>query len=157
VLAPDAKVWSNPTTDQAYPLRRNACPEFSPTPPQCLTAAVGHPDVAGSAQYAANILLNPRLRSWFGLPAGLPVAKATVTVSTTAGTPGTEVSLRTTARAGAGTRYQWYFGDGTTQTTDTAATTHRYDAVGPSLPRVVTVDGDGDRDLREARRPVVIG
>jgi hypothetical protein len=157
VLAADSKVWANPTTDQAYPLRRNACPEFSPTPQQCLTAAIGHPDIAGSAQYAHNILLNPRLRHWFGLTAELPVAKATVTASTTTGAPGTEVSLGTTARAAAGTSYRWYFGDGTTATTTTPTTTHRYDAVGPSLPRVVTVDGAGDRDLREARGPVVIG
>ena len=150
VLASDVKVWQNPLADQAYPLRRNACPEFSATPPQCLTAAVGHPDVAGSKQYADNILLNPRLRGWFGLS----TTSRPVTVSRTSGAPGTEVALTTPTVAGAS--YRWYFGDGTAETTDTPTLTHRYTVGGPSLPRVVTVDGAGKRTLFEARQPVTI-
>ena len=142
---PSAKVWQDATSDEAYPLRRQACPEFSPTPPQCLTAAIGHPDIPGSRQYAENFLRNPKLRGWFGLGA----KAAPVAVSPAAGAPGIAVTLSVAAPGGP---YTWYFGDGTTAVTDTPKTTHVYTSAGPHLARVVT----GAGALHEAAKPVVV-
>jgi len=146
-LAPNSKVWQDPTADQAYPLRREACPELSQTPPQCLTAAIGHPDVSGSRKYADSILLNPRLRGWFGLPTGGSRQGFTVA----RGDP--EVTFD--ASGIPATAYEWYFGDGTTARTETPKTTHRYAGSGPFLPRLITVDGAGNRTLHEAGAPLV--
>jgi hypothetical protein len=144
-LGPDPKVWQDATIDEAYPLRKLACPEFSPTPAQCLSAAIGHPDIPGSRQYAENFLRNPRLRGWFGL-GGKAVP---VTVSPASGAPGIEVTLTTAASGGP---YTWYFGDGTTAVTDAPKTTHVYAVPGPHLARVVT----GSGALHEAAKPVVV-
>jgi hypothetical protein len=144
-LGPDPKVWQDATSDEAYALRKQACPEFSPTPAQCLTAAVGHPDIPGSRQYADNFLRNPKLRGWFGLGG----KAAPVAVSPAAGAPGVEVTLSAPAATGP---YTWYFGDGMVAVTDTPKTTHVYTSAGPHLARVLT----GAGALHEAAKPVVV-
>jgi hypothetical protein len=140
VLAPDAKLWGSPTADPAFPLRKQACPEFSPTVGQCLSAAIAHPNVEGARQYADNLALNPALRAWFGLG----TTKAPVKVLAKLGG---EVTLSAPATDGA--RYRWYFGDGTTAETGEPTVTHTYDGLGPALPRVL-VNGV----LHEALAPV---
>jgi hypothetical protein len=152
VLARNAKLWGDFTADPAYPLRRQACPELSPTPSQCLTAAVAHPDIAGSKQYADNMLLAPQLRRWFGLPA----AEHPFSVSNTIGPVGLKVTF--TAPAGAdGERFHWYFGDGAELVTTEPTASHIYDGAGPNLPRLVVESPDGARSLTEATTPIVIG
>jgi len=142
VLAADAKLWGNPTVDPAYPLRKQACPEFSATVAQCLTAAIAHPNVEGAQQYASNMALNPALRRWFGL-GGTP---APVRVLSQVGA---EVTLSVPATEGA--RYRWYFGDGTTAETDAPTVSHAYDGLGPALPRVLVGSA-----LHEAAAPVQV-
>jgi hypothetical protein len=151
VLAKNTKLWANPTVDPVFPLRRQACPEFSPFATQCLTATIAHPDVAGARQYTDSFLLNPRLRAWFGLAAeGGPVAVSELVADTE-----TEVTLRAPAAAD-GARYRWYFGDGNVAETSTPTATHTYFRTGPHLPRVVVTGGDGERNLHEAPEPVVV-
>jgi hypothetical protein len=148
VLAPESLLWSSPTADPAYPLRRQACPEFSATVPQCLTAGLAHPDVDGAARYADSLALNPALLRWFGLAAPRPPLD--VSAGDTAG------DRTLTVPAGpAGSRYQWYFGDGTTAGTDTPTTRHRTTEAGPQLPRAVVTAPDGARTLYEADAPIV--
>ncbi|GGM46536.1 hypothetical protein GCM10012275_17010 [Longimycelium tulufanense] len=156
VLAENPKLWSYPATDRAASLRAFACPAMSSNPPQCLVAAIGHPNVEGARQYAENFLLNPRLRSWFGL--GSEPQEQGFAVSEVSGPPGLTVSFDASvaARRG-GQQFEWHFGDGTRTTTSEPVATHTYYGRGPNLPRLVAVDGDGKRTLYEAPRPVVIG
>jgi hypothetical protein len=150
VLAPHPTVWGSPVTDPLYPLRKKACPELSSTPAQCLSAAVGHPDIAGARQYADAFLLNPRVRQWFGLAPGGPRALLAAPKNARAGS---EVRLTATVdgkQPPAGYRYRWYFGDGTRQETGEATTTHVYDREGPYLPRLVLTGADGRQALTEA-------
>lgn len=157
LLGRDPKLWTDFTGDNQISLRGFACPEFSPLPPQCLTAAVAHPDVAGSRQYADGFLLNPQVRDWFGLETTRS-AGAGFTVSQTSGHPGVAVQLDASAIAAHdGIRlYEWYFGDGTKKTTTEPVITHGYMSRGPNLPRLVTTNSDGVRALYEAAEPVVI-
>ncbi|WP_228540650.1 hypothetical protein [Nocardia sp. XZ_19_369] len=67
VLGSNPKLWDNPLGDNTVSLRLTACPMLSPLPPQCMSAAMAHPNVAGAQQYADSFLLNPQLREWFGL------------------------------------------------------------------------------------------
>ncbi|MFE1172233.1 PKD domain-containing protein [Streptomyces sp. NPDC058773] len=153
-LTPDSKVWNTPVTDPAFPLRTRACPELSATPLQCLSAAVGHPDITGARQYADSFLLNPHLRSWFHLPRQGPRAQLKVPANAHVDS---EVPLSVTVHGrppAAGYRYHWYFGDGTQQETDEPAVRHVYDRKGPWLPRVVMTGGDGKEVLVEAGRTV---
>lgn len=139
-FASNPQVWQFPTEDPISVLRRHACPEFSPTPPQCLTAALAHPNTAGSRRYAESFLLNPRLRGWFGLP-GDDVPLTTTRDGDT---------LHLTAKPGS--TFRWFFGDGTMRVTDEPTTSHVYTDAGPHIPRVI-VD---DRTLQEGN-PTVIG
>ncbi|WP_285742198.1 PKD domain-containing protein [Lentzea sp. NBRC 105346] len=145
VFTENPLVWQFPTEDPAAALRHFACPEFSPTPPQCLTAALAHPNTAGSQQYAQNFLLNPSLRSWFKLPGEAHELTASMS--------GNTVSLR--AHGVPGAKYRWFFGDGTTAVTPVPTTSHTYTTSGPHLPRVVA-EAMGVRSLQEATTPVVI-
>ena len=138
-FAANRKVWQLPHEDEQFSLRQEACPRYSATVVQCLTAAVAHPDTAGSRQYAENFLRNQQLRRWFGLssdvtPLGVTRAGNTVTL-----------------KAPAGREFRWYFGDGTAKTTSSPEVTHTYTTSGPHLPRVV-VDGR----LHEARGSVQV-
>lgn len=150
LLSRDSKVWNTPVTDPAFPLRTRACPELSSTPLQCLSAAVGHPDIEGARQYADAFLLNPKVRDWFRLPRQGPRAQLNVPEHTHVGS---EVRMSVTVHGkppAAGYRYHWYFGDGTQQETGGAAVTHAYDRNGPWLPRVVMTGRDGGKVLVEA-------
>lgn len=152
VLTPDSKVWSTPVTDPAFPLRTRACPELSATPVQCLSAAVGHPDIEGARQYAESFLLNPNLREWFHLPRQGPRAELKAPEHARVGS---EVPLSVTVDGktpATGYRYHWYFGDGTQRETDEATVTHSYDHQGPWLPRLVITDRDGKKVLAETPR-----
>ncbi|MEU4493342.1 PKD domain-containing protein [Streptomyces sp. NPDC023998] len=154
VLAPHSKLWDTPVTDSAFPLRTRACPELSETPAQCLTAAVAHPDIEGARQYADSFLLNPRVREWFGLPAGGPRAKLTVPTETSVGS---EVPLSVTVDGeppAGGYTYHWHFGDGTVQVTSEPNVTHVYDREGPYLPRLVLSSADGRQVLTEATHAI---
>ncbi|MFF3325062.1 PKD domain-containing protein [Streptomyces sp. NPDC002889] len=154
VLARDPKVWGTPVTDPAFPLRTRACPELSPTPAQCLTAAVAHPDIAGARQYADAFLLNPSVREWFELPRQGPRVQLDVPQSARVGV---QVRMSVTVDGeppAAGYRYHWYFGDGTQQETSEATVTHTYDREGPWLPRLVMSGQDGGKVLTEAVRAV---
>ncbi|MGW3009962.1 PKD domain-containing protein [Streptomyces sp. NPDC001219] len=156
VLTPHSKVWGNPVTDPAFPLRTRACPELSATPLQCLSAAVAHPDIAGARQYADSFLLNPSLRSWFHLPHQGPRARLKAPEHARTGD---EVPLSVTVNGqppAAGYRYHWYFGDGTEQETKQASVTHAYDHRGPWLPRLVITDRDGRKVLVEAPRDLTV-
>ncbi|WP_327687722.1 PKD domain-containing protein [Streptomyces tubercidicus] len=155
VLSPDSKVWATPVTDPAFPLRTRACPELSATRLQCLSAAVGHPDIAGARQYADSFLLNPSLRDWFHLPRQGPRAELKAPKHAQVGS---EVPLSVTVDGkapAAGYRYHWYFGDGTQQETDKAAVTHAYDHQGPWLPRLVVTGQDGRKVLVETPRALI--
>ncbi|MER6052128.1 PKD domain-containing protein [Streptomyces sp. NPDC001793] len=155
ILASDSKVWNTPVTDPAFPLRTRACPELSATPLQCLSAAVGHPDIEGARQYADNFLLNPSLRTWFHLPRQGPRAHLNAPHSAHVGSA---VPLSVTVDGkppAAGYRYHWYFGDGMQQETGEATVTHAYDRNGPWLPRVVMTGPDGGKVLVEAVRPLI--
>jgi len=145
VLAADSKLWANPTADPAFPLRKQACPELSATVPQCLSAAIAHPDVAGAKHYADNLVLNPALRTWFDLPGG-STAPVQVLEQISA-----EVTLQAPAGVTSG-RYRWYFGDGTVAETTTPTAVHTYDSAGPNLPRVLV-----GSTLYEATEPVIVG
>ncbi|MEU8912066.1 PKD domain-containing protein [Streptomyces nigrescens] len=152
VLTRDSKVWGTPVTDPAFPLRTRACPELSSTPAQCLSAAVGHPDIEGARQYADAFLLNPSVRKWFHLPRQGPQAQLKVPAKAHVGS---EVPLSVTVDGkppAAGYRYHWYFGDGTQQETDQPAVTHAYDHPGPWLPRLVMTGPEGRKVLVEATR-----
>ncbi|GAU69161.1 hypothetical protein SSP35_10_01970 [Streptomyces sp. NBRC 110611] len=154
LLARDSKVWNTPVTDPAFPLRTRACPELSQTPAQCLTAAVGHPDIEGARQYADAFLLNPSVRDWFHLPRQGPRAQLNVPESAHVGS---EVPMSVTVNGeppAAGYRYHWYFGDGTQQETGEAAVAHAYDRKGPWLPRLVMTGPDGGKVLVETARTV---
>ncbi|MFG2287595.1 PKD domain-containing protein [Streptomyces sp. NPDC048595] len=154
VLTRDSKVWNTPVTDPAFPLRTRACPELSSTPLQCLSAAVGHPDIEGARQYADAFLLNPSVRRWFHLPRQGPRAQFEAPGKARVGS---EVPLSVTVVGKpptGGYRYHWYFGDGTQQETSEAAVTHAYDRKGPWLPRVVMTGQDGGRVLVEAVRAI---
>ncbi|MFD8542393.1 PKD domain-containing protein [Streptomyces sp. NPDC059649] len=156
LLSPDSKVWNTPVTDPAFPLRTRACPELSGTPLQCLSAAVGHPDIEGARQYADAFLLNPRLRMWFHLPQQGPHARLNVPKH---GHVGSEVHLSVTLTGkppAAGYRYHWYFGDGTQQETDEPTVSHAYDRTGPWLPRLVITGPDGGKALVDATRGLTI-
>ncbi|MBT2507693.1 PKD domain-containing protein [Streptomyces sp. ISL-98] len=156
VYAPHSTVWGNPFSDPMYPLRKRACPELSSTPVQCLSAAIGHPDIAGARQYADAFLLNPRLRQWFHLAPGGPRLALAAPKDANVGS---EVRLTATvdgAQPPAGYRYHWYFGDGTRQETGEATTTHAYDREGPYLPRLVLVGADGRKVLTEATETVTV-
>jgi hypothetical protein len=135
-FASDRKVWQLPHEDEQFSLRQEACPRYSATALQCLTAAIAHPDTVGSRQYAENFLRNQQLRAWFGLdsaPASLGVSREGDTVTLT---------------APAGREFRWYFGDGTSAVGGQHVT-HTYTTSGPHLPRAV-VDGR----LHEARDSV---
>ncbi|MEE4418106.1 PKD domain-containing protein [Streptomyces bugieae] len=152
LLTPDSKVWNTPVTDPAFPLRTRACPELSATPVQCLSAAVGHPDIEGARQYADAFLLNPHVREWFHLPRQGPQAQLNVPEHAPVGS---EVRMSVTvngAPPAAGYRYHWYFGDGTQQETGEPALTHAYDRKGPWLPRLVMTGPGGGKVLVEAAR-----
>ncbi len=152
LLTRDSKVWNTPVTDPAFPLRTRACPELSATPLQCLSAAVGHPDIEGARQYADAFLLNPRVREWFRLPRQGPRAQLDLPAHAHVGT---EVRLSATVHGNppaAGYRYHWYFGDGTQQETGEPTVTHAYDRTGPWLPRLVMTGPDGGKTLVEAAR-----
>ncbi|TJZ57387.1 PKD domain-containing protein [Streptomyces piniterrae] len=154
LLTRDSKVWNTPVTDPAFPLRTRACPELSSTPAQCLSAAVGHPDIEGARQYADAFLLNPSVRKWFHLPRQGPRAQLNVPTNTHVGD---EVRMSVTVDGkppAAGYRYHWYFGDGTQQETGEAAVTHTYDRAGPWLARLVITGQDGGKVLVEATRPI---
>ncbi|KPC66575.1 hypothetical protein ADL29_03940 [Streptomyces chattanoogensis] len=154
VLSRDSKVWNTPLTDPAFPLRTRACPELSATPLQCLSAAVGHPDIEGARQYADAFLLNPSVRRWFHLPRQGPRARLNAPGNAHVGS---EVRMSVTVdgkQPAAGYRYHWYFGDGTQQETSEAAVTHAYDRKGPWLSRVVMTGQEGRRVLVEAARPL---
>lgn len=127
-FAANRKVWQVPHEDEQFSLRQEACPRYSATVVQCLTAAIAHPDTAGSRQYAANFPRNQQLRRWFGLSPDMTPLEVV--------RDGDTVTLR----APAGREYRWYFGDGTTATTSSPEVTHTYITSGPHLPRVV-VDG----------------
>ncbi|MDT7788260.1 MAG: hypothetical protein QOF58_6679 [Pseudonocardiales bacterium] len=135
-FASDRKVWQLPHEDQQFSLRQEACPRYSATALQCLTAAVAHPDTTGSRQYAENFLRDQRLRQWFGLDS----VQASIDVERDGDT--------VTLQAPAGQEFRWYFGDGTSATGGRQVT-HTYTTSGPHLPRVV-VDGR----LHEARDSV---
>ncbi|WP_045314851.1 PKD domain-containing protein [Lentzea aerocolonigenes] len=135
-FAADRKVWQLPHEDEQFSLRQQACPRYSATAVQCLTAAVAHPDTTGSRQYAENFLRNQQLRAWFGLDS----AQATIGVERSGDT--------VTLQAPAGSDFRWYFGDGTSAAGGRQVT-HTYTTSGPHLPRVV-VDGR----LHEARDSV---
>ncbi|MFF4607570.1 PKD domain-containing protein [Streptomyces sp. NPDC001339] len=154
VLTRDSKVWNTPVTDPAFPLRTRACPELSKTPAQCLSAAVGHPDIEGARQYADAFLLNPSIRDWFRLPRQGPRAQLNVPERTHVGR---EAQMAVTVNGkppAVGYRYHWYFGDGTQQETSEAAVTHAYDREGPWLPRLVMTGPDGGKILVEAARAI---
>ncbi|MGG7575729.1 PKD domain-containing protein [Streptomyces sirii] len=154
VLTRDSKVWNTPLTDPAFPLRTRACPELSSTPLQCLSAAVGHPDIAGARQYADAFLLNPSVRRWFHLPRQGPRAQLKAPRNTQVGS---EVPLSVTVDGkppAGGYRYHWHFGDGTQQETSEPAVAHAYDRKGPWLPRVVMTGRDGGRALVEASQAI---
>ncbi|GAA2595976.1 PKD domain-containing protein [Streptomyces tubercidicus] len=155
VLSPDSKVWATPVTDPAFPLRTRACPELSATRLQCLSAAVGHPDIAGARQYADSFLLNPSLREWFRLPRQGPRAELKAPKQAQVGSEA-PLSVTVDGKApAAGYRYHWYFGDGTQQETDKAAVTHTYDHQGPWLPRLVMTGRDGKKVLVETPRALI--
>ncbi|MGW1787600.1 PKD domain-containing protein [Streptomyces tubercidicus] len=155
VLSPDSKVWATPVTDPAFPLRTRACPELSATRLQCLSAAVGHPDIAGARQYADSFLLNPSLREWFRLPRQGPRAELNAPKHAQVGSEA-PLSVTVDGKApAAGYRYHWYFGDGTQQETDKAAVTHTYDHQGPWLPRLVMTGRDGKKVLVETPRALI--
>ncbi len=135
-FAPDRKVWQAPNEDEQFSLRQEACPRYSATALQCLTAAIAHPDTTGSRQYAENFLRGQQLRQWFGLPADLTPLETS--------RDGDTVALK----APAGQEFRWYFGDGTSAVGGRQVT-HTYTTSGPHLPRVV-VDGR----LHEARDSV---
>ncbi|MFE0186887.1 PKD domain-containing protein [Streptomyces sp. NPDC058989] len=154
LLTRDSKVWNTPVTDPAFPLRTRACPELSSTPVQCLSAAVGHPDIEGARQYADAFLLNPSVRTWFDLPRQGPRAQLEAPKDAQVGS---EVPLSVTVDGeppADGYRYHWYFGDGTQQETNEPTVHHAYDRKGPWLPRVVMTGRDGGRVLAEATRAV---
>ncbi|MEU5011715.1 PKD domain-containing protein [Streptomyces sp. NPDC021749] len=154
LLTPDSKVWNTPVTDPAFPLRTRACPELSATPLQCLSAAVGHPDIEGARQYADAFLLNPRLRQWFRLPQQGPQARLNVPQHAHVGSE-VRMSVALPGKPpAAGYRYHWYFGDGTQQETNEPAVTHAYDHTGPWLPRLVMTGPGGGKVLVEATRGV---
>lgn len=148
----DPKTWQTPFSDNAIALRALACPQLSELPPQCLVAAITHPDVAGARQYADAFLLNPALRRYFGLGSPQPAARLTVTRDS--GPRNTPVTLQV---SGTGERYDWYFGDGTRETTTESTVTHAYPFDGPNMPRVVITAADGAQALVEAAQPIVIG
>ncbi|MFJ9419429.1 PKD domain-containing protein [Streptomyces sp. NPDC101227] len=157
LLTRDSKVWNTPVTDPAFPLRTRACPELSATPAQCLSAAVGHPDIEGARQYADAFLRNPSVREWFHLPAQGPQAQLNVPEHAPVGS---DVRMSATVDGkppAAGYRYHWYFGDGTQRETGEAAVTHAYDRKGPWLSRLVMTGPDGRKVLVEAARPLTTG
>ncbi|MET9632320.1 hypothetical protein ABZX92_33175 [Lentzea sp. NPDC006480] len=135
-FAADRKVWQLPHEDQQFSLRQEACPRYSATALQCLTAAIAHPDTTGSRQYAENFLRDQQLRAWFGLDS----EQGSIDVELTGDT--------VTLTAPAGQELRWYFGDGTSAAGGRQVT-HTYTTNGPHLPRVV-VDGR----LYEARDSV---
>ncbi|MFG2212148.1 PKD domain-containing protein [Streptomyces sp. NPDC048638] len=154
LLTRNSKVWNTPVTDPAFPLRTRACPELSPTPAQCLSAAVGHPDIEGARQYADAFLLNPSVREWFHLPRQGPRAELDVPKHVHVGS---EVHMSVTVEGkppAAGYRYHWYFGDGTQRETGEAAVTHAYERKGPWLPRLVMTGQDGGSVLVESTRDI---
>ncbi|MFI9045577.1 PKD domain-containing protein [Streptomyces sp. NPDC053427] len=154
LLTRDSKVWNTPVTDPAFPLRTRACPALSSTPVQCLSAAVGHPDIEGARQYADAFLLNPSVRKWFHLPRQGPRAQLNVPDSVQVGRQA-HMSVTVAGKPlAAGYHYHWYFGDGTQRETGEATVTHAYTRNGPWLPRLVMTGQDGRKILFEAARAV---
>ncbi len=80
-FAPNRKVWQLPNEDPQFSFRQEACPRYSATALQCLTAAIAHPDTTGSRQYAENFLRNQQLRQWFGLGGNLAPLDVTRTAA----------------------------------------------------------------------------
>jgi hypothetical protein len=150
--APRSLVFARPWDDPVYPLRKGACPQFSDTAVQCLSAAVAHPNQAGSRRYAEHFLLNPRVRAWFRLGPGARGTSLRVSTGVSGDPAGTVRLAATTPRAG--NRYHWYFGDGTEHTSTRPVTSHRYHREGPYLPRLVVTDRQGRSTLAEAATPV---
>ncbi|WP_369637382.1 PKD domain-containing protein [Nocardia sp. JMUB6875] len=155
ILGPDPKMWVNPVGDNEISLRAAACPMLSPLPPQCLSAAMGHPNVAGARQYADNFLLNPQLRAWFGL--GAQPSGPGFTMSDTSGNRGLTVGFDASQLPTGDIRqYNWYFGDGSSLTTTEPIAQHTYSNSGPNLARLVVTDAQGNRTMFEADRPIDI-
>ncbi|MFI6870747.1 PKD domain-containing protein [Nocardia sp. NPDC050406] len=144
----------NPFGDEAISLRALACPEADSLPLLCRTPAVGHPDAEGARQYADAFLLNPRMREWFG--GGGPAGDG-FTASHESGPVGVTVHFDAAPAGGAVRQYDWYFGDGIHVTTTAPNVSHTYTGRGPSLPRLVVTDIQGNRSMYEARQPIVVG
>ncbi|MGW4247744.1 PKD domain-containing protein [Nocardia sp. NPDC004722] len=150
----DRRPAMNPLGDEAISLRQLACPRPGELP-QCLTVpAVGQPDADGARKYAEAFLLNPRLAEWFG--GGEPLGDG-FTTSRTKVDAGTPVGFDANAAGAAIRQYDWYFGDGSHETTTDPVTSHAYYGRGPQLPRLVVTDMTGHRSLFELDRPITVG
>ncbi|WP_369634238.1 PKD domain-containing protein [Nocardia sp. JMUB6875] len=149
----DRRPAMNPLGDEAVSLRQLACTQPGELP-QCMTvAAAALPDLDGARTYAAAFLMNTHLADWFGGGA----APGGFTASRMSTHPGTPVAFDA-AKAGTAIRqYDWYFGDGTHETTADAATSHVYNGQGPNLPRLVVTDMTGHRSLFELDHPIMVG
>ncbi|AYF73098.1 PKD domain-containing protein [Nocardia yunnanensis] len=153
VQAGDRRPGMNPLGDEAISLRQLACPKPGELP-QCLTVpTAGPPDTDGARRYAEAFLLNPRLSEWFG--SGGPVG-AGFSASRTAVHAGTPVAFDANAAGAAIRQYDWYFGDGSHETTTDAVTSHAYYGAGPQLPRLVVTDMTGHRSLFELDHPITV-
>ncbi|MEC3913870.1 PKD domain-containing protein [Nocardia sp. CDC160] len=148
----DRRPAMNPLGDEAISLRQLACAQ--PGLPQCLTVPVAAAaDADGARKYADAFLLNPRVNEWFGGGAALGDGFTASSHSTTPGTP----VVFDAAKAGSAIRqYDWYFGDGSHETTTETTIAHTYNGRGPNLPRLVVTDMTGHRSLFELDRPVMV-
>ncbi|PSK27019.1 hypothetical protein C6575_34090 [Nocardia seriolae] len=150
----DRRPAMSPLGDEATALRQLACSQPGELP-QCLTVpAAARPDLDGARKYAEAFLLNPHIGEWFG--GGGPFGDG-FTASRTTTHAGTPVAFDAAAAGGAIRQYDWYFGDGSHETTTGGATSHAYNDRGPNLPRLVVTDMTGHRSLFELGHPITVG
>ncbi|WP_157389262.1 PKD domain-containing protein [Nocardia terrae] len=150
----DRRPAMNPLGDEAVSLRQLACAQPGALP-QCLTVPVAaQADLDGARKYVEAFLMNGRIAEWFG--GGEPTGEG-FTASRTTTHQGTPIAFDA-AKAGSAIRqYDWYFGDGSHETTTDSSTSHAYNDRGPNLPRLVVTDMTGHQSLFELDRPITVG
>ncbi|MFE3697089.1 PKD domain-containing protein [Nocardia tengchongensis] len=144
----------NPLGDEAVSLRLLACPPANELPQCRAIPSVTPADLDAARKYAEAFLLNPRISEWFG---GSEPFGDGFTASKVTAPPGNAVSFDAARAGGAIRRYDWYFGDGSHETTTDPAASHVYNGRGPNLPRLVVTDMTGHRSLYELAQPITVG
>ncbi|MFE5288259.1 PKD domain-containing protein [Nocardia sp. NPDC056611] len=144
----------NPLGDEAASLRLLVCPQADDLPQCRAIPAVSPPDLEVARKHADAFLMNPRISEWFGggEPFGIGFTASKVTARS-----GNAVSFDAERAGGAIRRYDWYFGDGSHETTTDPAASHVYNGLGPNLPRLVVTDMTGRRSLYELAEPITVG